>query len=120
MKKVSLAVLFFILAAAGYGETDKKLEPVTFEKVKMEDNFWLPRLKRQKDILVPFALKNTEPAVENLRRVGKYLKTGRCDTLLNLPRYVASDLFKVMEGVASLLSLERDARLEQMMDSLID
>lgn len=102
------------------GQSGKKLEPVTFENVRMDDSFWLPRLKRQKTTLVPFALKNTEPAVENLRRVGEYLKTGSCDTLLNLPRYVASDLFKVMEGVASLLALERDAQLESQMDSIID
>ncbi|MBO4642559.1 MAG: glycoside hydrolase family 127 protein [Bacteroidaceae bacterium] len=120
LKKVFLTAPFIIFAVASFCETDRKLEPVTFEKVKMEDNFWLPRLKRQKDVLVPFALKNTEPAVENLRRVGKYLKTGQCDTLLNLPRYVASDLFKVMEGVASLLAIERDVRLELLMDSLID
>lgn len=118
-KTISVSLVFF-LASIAFGQSGNKLTPVTFEKVKMEDNFWLPRLKRQKTTLVPFALKNTEPAAENLRRVGEYLKTGKCDTLLNLPRYVASDLFKVMEGVASLLAVERDAVLERQMDSLID
>ena len=82
LKKVSLAVLFFILAAAGYGETDKKLEPVTFEKVKMEDNFWLPRLKRQKDILVPFALKNTEPG--STSRLGDVTHCSTCRAMWHL------------------------------------
>ena len=119
-KNTFMAAMAVFCVTAGHAQLSEGLTPVTFEKVKMEDHFWLPRQQRQKSTLVPFALKNTEPAVENLRRVGDYLKTGTCDTLLNLPRYVASDLFKVMEGVASLLAVERDARLEQHMDSLID
>ena len=118
--KTLLAAVAVCYLTSGNAQPSDGLVPVTFEKVEMQDNFWLPRLKRQKSTLVPFALKNTEPAVENLRRVGDYLKTGSCDTLLNLPRYVASDLFKVMEGVASLLAIERDAELEQQMDNLID
>ena len=118
--KIVGVLLALCWVTAGYGQAVKGLTPVTFEKVRMEDSFWLPRLKRQKSTLVPFALKNTEPAVENLRRVGDYLRTGSCDTLLNLPRYVASDLFKVMEGVASLLAIERNAELERQMDDIID
>ena len=95
------------------------LTPITFEKVTLQDQFWLPRLKTQKQTLAPFALEKTELAIENLRRVGEYLKTGK-GKLENLPRYVASDLFKVMEGVAYLLTLEKDAELEKQMDEIID
>ena len=86
----------------------------------MEDEFWLPRLKTQKETLVPFSLEKTENAVENLRRVGNYLKTGKREKLLPLARYVASDLFKVMEGAAYLLAVEKDAELEKQMDEIID
>lgn len=95
------------------------LAPVSFEKVTLQDSFWLPRLKTQKETLVPFSLDKTEPAVENLRRTGEYLKTGK-GKLLPLPRYVASDLFKVMEGAAYLLTLEKDLELEKRMDEIID
>ena len=50
------------------------LTPQAFNKVFLEDNFWLPRLKTQAEVLVPFALDKTEPAVENLRRTGSFLK----------------------------------------------
>ena len=76
-------------------KVNEPLAPVSFEKVTLQDSFWLPRLKTQKETLVPFSLDKTEPAVENLRRTGEYLKTGK-GKLLPLPRYVASDLFKVM------------------------
>jgi len=95
------------------------LTPVSFEKVTLEDQFWLSRLKTQKQTLVPFSLEKTKPAVENLRRTAEYLKTGKGE-LLKLPRYIASDLFKVMEGAAYLLTLEKDPDLEKQMDEIID
>ena len=100
-------------------KVNEPLAPVSFEKVTLQDSFWLPRLKTQKETLVPFSLDKTEPAVENLRRTGEYLKTGK-GKLLPLPRYVASDLFKVMEGAAYLLTLEKDPELEKRMDEIID
>lgn len=95
------------------------LTPISFEKVTLQDEFWLPRLKTQKQTLVPFALEKAQPAIENLRRTGEYLKTGKGE-LLPLPRYVASDLFKIMEGAAYLLTLEKDPELEKQMDEIID
>ena len=50
-KTISVSLVFF-LASIAFGQSGNKLTPVTFEKVKMEDNFWLPRLKRQKTTLV--------------------------------------------------------------------
>ena len=105
---------------ASYNERGEALQPVPFQKVKIEDNFWLPRLKTQKHTLVPFALGKTEPAVENLRRVGAYLRGEKTEGLLPLARYVASDLFKVMEGAAYLLTVEPDEELERRMDEIID
>ena len=99
---------------------EEALTPVTFEKVMLDDEFWLPRLELQKETLIPFSFGKMEPAVENIRRIGEYLKTGKEQPLLRLARFVGSDLFKVMEGAAYLLSLERDPELETQMDEIID
>ena len=95
------------------------LHPVPFQKVTLEDNFWHPRLVTQKETLVPFALDKVRPAMDNLRKTGQFLKGDKSE--LPFPhRFVASDLYKVMEGAAYLLSLERDPALEHTMDSIID
>ena len=99
--------------------SDKPLTPVPFQEVTLADSFWLPRLKTQKQVLVPFALEKTQPAVENLRKTANFLK-GIPDELPFPHRYIASDLYKVMEGAAYLLTLERDTALEQQMDRIID
>jgi len=97
----------------------EKLIPVPFNEVKLTDSFWLPRLKTQKQTLVPFALDKTQPAVDNLRKTTNFLK-GIPDELPFPHRYVASDLYKVMEGAAYLLTIERDTALENRMDLIID
>jgi len=99
--------------------SDPVLQPVPFNEVILEDDFWRPRLETQINTLVPFALEKTEPAVENLEKTARYL---RGDTT-NLPfphRYISSDLYKVMEGAAYLLMINRDTALERRMDEIID
>ncbi len=99
---------------------DGALTQISFDKVTLQDDFWLPRLNVQKQTLVPFSLEKTESAVENLRRVGAYLRGERVTERFVGPYYVASDLFKVMEGAAYLLTLEKDEALEKQMDEIID
>ena len=101
-------------------KVEESLTQIPFNQVTLTDNFWLPRLQTQKKTLVPFSLEKTEPAVENLRRVGAYLRGEKVTERFTGPYYVASDLFKVMEGAACLLTLEKDAELEKQMDEIID
>ena len=95
------------------------LTPVSFNEVKFEDDFWLPRLNTQSEVLLPFALDKTEPAVENLKRTANFLK-GVKDELPFTHRYISSDLYKVMEGAAYLLMENRDPSLEKQIDDIID
>ena len=114
------AMVFMSCSKSLIEKPAEALKPVSFEKVTLQDEFWLPRLELQKETLIPFSFGKMEPAVENIRRIGEYLKTGKEQPLLRLARFVGSDLFKVMEGAAYLLSLERDPELEKQMDEIID
>lgn len=114
------AMVFNGCVSASSQKPDEALKPITFENVTLQDEFWLPRLELQKETLIPFSFEKMEPAVENIRRIGEYLKTGKEQPMLRLARFVGSDLFKVMEGAAYLLSLERDPELEKKMDEIID
>ena len=91
------------------------ISQIPFNQVSLQDDFWLPRLNTQKRTLVPFSLEKTAYAVDNLRRVGAYLRGEKVTKPLEGPYYVASDLFKVMEGAAYLLTLEKDEALERQM-----
>jgi len=97
---------------------DYPIEPVPFNQVVLKDTFWLPRLKTQKERTLPFASEKTERSVESLRRCANFLK-GRGGELPLPHRFVTSDLYKVMEGAAYLLMLEKDPALEARMDEII-
>ena len=50
----AVAALLAVSCADKVEKPVEALTPVTFEKVTLEDEFWLPRLKTQKETLVPF------------------------------------------------------------------
>ena len=120
MRVCVLAVLMLMGVQAMSEQThDYPLKPLSFEKVTVEDSFWLPRLRTLKEVTVPFALDKTEPAVENLRRCADFLH-GRGGELPFPHRFVSSDLYKVMEGAACLLMITPDPGLEKQLDEIID
>lgn len=113
----SLAFVFFSCNSEQAGRDT--ITPVPFNQVNLEDSFWLPRLETQYETLVPFALDKTKPAVENFRKAANYLN-GVEDEMPFPHRYISSDLFKVMEGVAYILMEHEDPALEKKMDEIID
>ncbi len=122
---MTLSILLFSLCVSGAyalapsSENDYPLKPVPFNEVRLEDNFWLPRLKIQAEATVPHALKETEPAVERLRMCADFLKN--CGGPKPKPhRFISSDLFKVMEGAAYTLMITPNPALEKKMDEIID
>ena len=84
----------------------------------MTSDFWRPRMITQRETLVPWAFERTEKGVEHLQAAGDFLK-GKEVIDHKAHRFIDSDLYKVMEGAAYLLQLERDPELEAKMDKII-
>ena len=100
-------------------QNDYPLKPVPFNQVRLQDRFWLPRLKIQAETTVPHALGETGPAVERLRMCALFLK----DPTAPKPqphRFISSDLFKVMEGAAYTLMVKPNPQLERQLDDIIE
>ncbi len=121
VRLVFLAVTLFglpLVSAAGDG-SGYPVEPVSFEKVTLADEFWLPRLKTQRASLVPYSFHQTEQALADLKVAAAILAGNHPEKLPPPQRFRTSDLFKVMEGAAYLLAVQRDAQLEAQMDEII-
>ena len=73
----ALALIMSACATTDVTPYEGAITQVSFDKVTLQDDFWLPRLNTQKQTLVPFSLEKTSSAVENLRRVGAYLRGER-------------------------------------------
>lgn len=103
------------MAPLGY-----RLRPVSFEQVTLRDQFWLPRLQTQRRVLIPYSFRQTEEALSDLRAAAELLAGRKPKNLPPPHRYRTSDLFKVMEGAAYILAVQRDSDLERQIDEIID
>jgi DUF1680 family protein len=110
------AVFALALAPAGLGAADA-LTAVPFTDVKINDAFWSPRLTTNRTATVAANLRQCELTgrVRNFAIAGK-LEPGEHKGLL----YDDSDVYKVLEGVAYALAVERDPDLEKRADAVID
>lgn len=119
MKKL-LAIL---LAGGGLltasARQTEPITPVPFNDVTLTDGFWKQRMQTELDETVPFSVKQCAPAVERFRRCAAYLR-GEKTELPETHRFISSDLYKVMEGVAYALMARPSEELEEFMDSTID
>lgn len=118
MRKTFTILCFcLVLGGISFNSFSQGLSPVTFDQVTLTDHFWSNRMKIQKEVLVPVAFERTEIAVEDLRRTANYLK-GIKGPLPSDSRFSTSDLYKVIEGAAYLLKMERDPELEKQIDDI--
>ncbi len=122
MKKTFfLAFCFFVVIMAGIdcqrnGKKDYPVQPVEFTKVKVTDDFWLPRIETNQRITIPFAMKQNEETgrVDNFKIAG-----GLIEGEYKGERYNDTDVYKVMEGAAFTLATGPDPELEKSLDELI-
>ena len=120
--RVAVLILIAIALSISTNELaafDYPIIPVPFNEVEMTGDFWRPRLIAQRTTLVPLAFERTQPAVENLKAARDFL-SGKTVQGYRPHRFIDSDLYKVMEGAAYLLQLNRDPELEARIDDLAD
>ena len=98
-------------------QRDYPIRPVAFTQVKITDAFWQPRLETNRRVTIPFAFKKCEET----GRIDNFLKAaGRMPGPFQGKRYNDSDVYKIIEGAAYSLSLERYPELERYLDTLIE
>ncbi|GGA26060.1 glycoside hydrolase family 127 protein [Paenibacillus physcomitrellae] len=92
-------------------------DEVSFTKVKMTDHFWRPRLEVLNKITLPSCLEKCEDTgrIANFAKAGGLIE-GEFEGIY----FNDSDVYKVLEGVAYSLMLERDKGLEAEADRIID
>ncbi len=111
-----LALSALLLLLCNCSGKDTSITPVPFTEVGLDGGFWQPRMQTELDVTVPFSVLHCAPAQERFRRCADYL-AGK-ETPLPFPdRFISSDMYKVMEGVAYSLMLRPDPALEEFMDS---
>jgi DUF1680 family protein len=98
------------------------VRPVPFTAVQFQDTFWRPRIEVNRTVTIPFAFQKSEETkrVYHFERAAAVL---RGEPLADKapPGYPFddTDLYKVIEGAAYTLAVQRDPQLEAYLDRLI-
>jgi len=95
---------------------DYPIRPADFAQVKLEDEFWAPRLKANRTVTIPYLFKLDDETgrTDNFRLAAGLIKgkhTGK--------RYNDSDVFKAMEAAAYSLRAYPDQELRKKLDELV-
>jgi len=95
---------------------DYAIVPVPFTKVRIADEFWLPRMETNRRVTIPYDFKMCEETgrIDNFAIAGR-LKEGQFRGIF----FDDSDVYKVIEGAAYALALRPDAQLDKYLDGLI-
>lgn len=111
-----VAIVPLAFAASPPG-TPLPLQAVPFHQVVIDDPFWSPRLKTNREVTLEANLRQCEVTgrLKNFAVAGKLLE-GKHEG----QRYNDSDVYKVLEGAAYCLKLQRDLKLEEQIDQIID
>jgi DUF1680 family protein len=125
MNKIIKAILMIIgvvLLMSGCtkkssSSADYPIQPVPFTSVKLTDNFWAPRIKKNSTVTIPIAFGYCESTgrVKNFEIAGG-LDTGKFQTVYP---FDDSDVFKIIEGASYSLQTFPDPKLDSYLDTLI-
>ncbi|HEY0742072.1 MAG TPA: beta-L-arabinofuranosidase domain-containing protein, partial [Chryseosolibacter sp.] len=111
---------FTILAASltsfGQAQKDYPIQAIPFTNVKVNDNFWAPRLEINRTVTIPASFEQckTTGRIKNFEmaaaREGKFCTVYPFDD---------TDIYKTIEGASYSLKVHPDPKLEAYVDTLI-
>lgn len=123
MVKLKTAVLFWFVifvtsTVKSQPKGDYPIQPVPFTAVKVNDQFWAPRIKRNHDVTIPIALEQCY----NTGRVNNFLFAAKIKSGKFCTEYPFddTDIYKILEGASFSLQTFPDKHLEARLDTLID
>lgn len=114
---VFLTGLILFSGCSKQKKADYPIQPVPFTSVKVTDDFWAPRIKKNSTVTIPIAFSYCESSgrVKNFEIAGK-LDTGKFQTIYP---FDDSDVYKIIEGASYSLQTNPDPKLEAYLDTLI-
>ncbi|MGB4292125.1 MAG: glycoside hydrolase family 127 protein [Bacteroidales bacterium] len=114
---LAVSITLAVTCCTGHKAGDYPVKPVPFTSVKLTDDFWAPRIKKNAEVTIPIAFGYCESTgrIKNFEIAGG-LDTGKFQTLYP---FDDSDVFKIIEGASYSLQTFPDPKLEAYLDTLI-
>lgn len=111
-----LSLLASILLLPTQNLATKPWEPVPFTSVRIQDRFWTPRQKINREVSVRHALNMLEKFgyMSNFDLAAKGARTGFQGLV-----FMDSDVYKTLESASYVLAQEKDPKLDAQLDAVI-
>src|SRR5882762_541 len=95
-------LVMFITAQGGAQTKDYPIQSVPFTQVKLNDHFWMPRIKTNQAVTIPASFERCESTgrIRNFEMAA--VKSGK---FCSLYPFDDSDVYKTIEGASFSLSL---------------
>jgi DUF1680 family protein len=95
---------------------DYPIQSIAFTNVKLNDHFWMPRIKTNHTVTIPASFERCESTgrVKNFE-----MAAARSGKFCTIYPFDDTDIYKTIEGASFSLSLFPDKKLESYMDTLI-
>jgi DUF1680 family protein len=118
MNKSLLFCLLLTLSVAVVNAQSKDypIQSVAFTNVKLNDHFWMPRIKTNHTVTIPASFERCESTgrVKNFE-----MAAARSGKFCTIYPFDDTDIYKTIEGASFSLSLFPDKKLDAYMDTLI-
>ncbi len=113
---LSLLIVFAVSCTKKSSIKDYPIQPVSFTHVKVNDQFWAPRIETNRTVTIPYDFKKCEETgrISNFAKAGG-LEEGEFEGIY----YNDSDVYKVIEGASYSLSVHPDPELDKYLDGVI-
>lgn len=123
--KTRYIVSLCLLCLCGSARATGEIKPVPFTDVQVKDLFWTQRLNVMRGTTIRYAFQKCTDAgqLRNFEYAGKIVsgeaQVGQLTFQSGQP-YDDAEVYKVLEGAAYLLSVQKDASLEEYCDGVVD
>lgn len=99
-------------------EGDYPIQPVAFNQVDLNDDFWAPRIRLNHTLTIPYAFDQSEQTgrIKNFEIAAGWEEGSFC----SIYPFDDSDVYKIMEGASYSLQMIPDLELEKYLDELIE
>nr|WKN35387.1 glycoside hydrolase family 127 protein [Tunicatimonas sp. TK19036] len=96
---------------------DYPIQPKLFSEVKVQDNFWAPKIKTNHEVTIPIAIQKSQETgrIDNFKIAGNLMSGQFCSEY----PFDDSDIYKIIEAASYSLQTFPDPKMEATVDSLI-
>jgi uncharacterized protein len=116
MRKIQISLVLILFSSITFGQSFYPYQGVSFNKVHLNDNFWLPKIEINRTETIPWSFYQSKITgrIKNFEQAA-----ARSGKLCGIYVFDDSDIYKIIEGASYSLQIKYDKKLDDYVDTLI-